>query len=491
MLEKALKTTGALSNVEVIGSMQIQPNRKMKYNNKKLKKKRILLGTILMFFVFCAVAAGAAWWKLEDTLKKVASDTELNLTQNEEPVAYNKEPISLVIIGTDERADLGMANTDVIIVAALNPQTKHVTMMPIPRDTGVKIPGYNGYHKINSVYARGEIARRAAERNKKPVTETGTTLLKKTIEEALGIPINYYVMTDFEGFEKVVDELGGVEIEVDKSMKYDDPTDGTHINLQAGLQRLDGDQALGFVRHRKDNRGPKYYSTDFDRGVRQQTVIKSLVDKMKSFTGIASFFNVLDVAGDHIRTDLSKEQIKGLIMDFKSIGSDNIAGLETGGYWDVASSHTIIPKENLEQIQLAFQEEMGIERKTFRSTIRVEAPGSQRQANVTPKSNTTQKAAEAAPKQQASEVKKQTTEKPKSSENEVDKKNSSSSGKKPSDSVDFEADDAAAKPSKTPPRSDSESPRTPAPTPNEDPAGMLQPPVNSAPVGSETSPALD
>ena len=352
---------------------------------------------VLSFFLFSALAAGTVWWKFEDMLGNIVETSpELTQKETEKPTIYNQESISIVLIGTDTREGLGMLNTDVIIVAALNPKTKHVTMMPIPRDTGVKIPGYNSYSKINSVYARGEVERRAAERNNKPVTETGPSLLKKTIEDAIGIPINYYVMTDFEGFEKVVDELGGVQVEVDKSMKYDDPTDGTHINLQAGPQVLNGKQALGFVRHRMDNRGSKYFSTDFDRGMRQQVVIKGVVDKMKSFTGLSSFFSVMDVAGDDIRTDLSKDQIKGLILDFKSIGSENIAGLETGGYWDSASSHTIIPKDKLEQIQLAFQQEMGVEGGTFQSSLRVESSKQQRQPVATQKAVV--KKVEAAPK---------------------------------------------------------------------------------------------
>ena len=189
-------------------------------------------------------------------------------------------------------------------------------------------------------------------------------------------------------------------------MKYDDPTDGTHINLEAGLQQLDGKNTLDYVRHRLDNRGSKYYSSDFDRGQRQQVVIKAMVDKMKSFTGISSIFTVLNVAGDHAKTDLSKDQIKGLVLDFKSVGSENIASLDTGGFWDRASSHTIIPKENLQQIQLAFQREMGIQGVNFESSLRVDGGAS--------KSNTAERKTETktAPKNQAQEapVKKQAKE---------------------------------------------------------------------------------
>lgn len=401
--------------------MQIETNRSLKHKQgKRKKKKKRWIGMLLSFFLFASVAVGASvWWKVNNVLDEITVEAEPGVTDEEmtKPANYSQEPISIVMIGRDSRENLGLMNTDVLIVAALNPKTKHVTMMSIPRDTGVKVPGYNGYHKINSVYSKGERERRAAEKVGKPVTETGTTLLKKTLEEALGIPIHYYAMVDFEGFTKVVDKLGGLEIDVEKSMKYTDPGDGTNINLEPGLQVLDGKNTLDYVRHRLDNRGSKFYSTDFDRGKRQQIVIKGMVDKMKSFTGISSFFSVLNVAGEHARTDLSKDQIKGLIMDFKSVGSENIASLDTGGYWDRASSHTIIPKENLKQIQLSFQQEMGIEGAEFESTLRVDggstqtrtvqksepkrktAPSTTNQAQEAPVKEATPKAEEKAPEQ--------------------------------------------------------------------------------------------
>lgn len=463
--------------------MRIQPNRHLRYKKKK-KRRRILVATAFCFFLFCAVAAGAVWWKLENTLNAIVEEpSALEASEEvEERKTYNQEPISLVLIGTDGRANLGLSNTDVIIVAALNPQTKSVTMMPIPRDTGVKIPGYSGYHKINSVFARGESARRSAERNNRPVKETGPSLLKKTIEEALGIPIHHYVLTDFEGFQKVVDEVGGVEVEVDKSMRYHDPTDGTRIHLDPGRQVLNGEQALGFVRHRLDNRGSRYYSSDFDRGVRQQMVIKSLVDKMKSFTGIASFFNVLDVAGEHIRTDLSKEQIRGLILDFRSIGSENIVALDSGGYWDPASSHTIIPRENLEQIQLAFQKEMGIEGGTFRSTFRVEAPTPRRQQSTVVSNPPVE---QAAPNRQTGSTSDRSTDESTPSDRQTGKGDQSRDVaeekvvRDPSDSSERrKAEERDATPTPSAPERET----------NIDPAesGMFAPPVDGSPPGSSS-----
>ncbi|MBR8661225.1 LCP family protein [Brevibacillus sp. NL20B1] len=85
-------------------------------------------------------------------------------------------------------------------------------------------------------YVKDEIARRKAERNGQVPTETGETLVKKTLAGVLGIPIEHYISIDFEGFRSVIDELVGVEVNVDRKLYYNDPTDGTHFDLNPGVQ---------------------------------------------------------------------------------------------------------------------------------------------------------------------------------------------------------------------------------------------------------------
>jgi LCP family protein required for cell wall assembly len=373
-----------------------------KRGGRNKRKWPIILSSLLLLI---ALAGGVIWWELDGFLNKITDIQETAKTAEQQaiPKDYNREPMSLVILGKDSRGDLGLLNTDVIIVATINPKTKKVTMVSLPRDTGVRIPGYKGYYKINSVFSKGESQSRTAAKKGEPITVTGTTLMKKTLEKAVGIPIQHYAMIDFEGFQSVIDELGGIEIDVEKSMKYDDPTDGTNINLEAGLQVLDGKEALDYVRHRMDNRGSKYYSTDFERGVRQQKVIKAMVEKMKSFTGISSFFGVLEVAGDHIRTDLSKDKIRGLIMDFKSVGSENITSLEIDGGWDGA--HVTISEENMNRIQSAFQQEMGQDQSNKnQSTETVKSkPQSVPKKSSPPKNSAAPVMTEEAPKKQTDE----------------------------------------------------------------------------------------
>ncbi|MCM3624090.1 LCP family protein [Brevibacillus borstelensis] len=338
--------------------------RTVAHKTKKPVRRRNLRKWLMFFTVFCLLliggVAGAIYLKIDNALDTVTSPQDGYVSPasvNIDPTYHNDKPLSLVILGSDSRPETGSMNTDVMIVAVANPTTKKVTMVSLPRDTRVKIPGYRDYHKINSVFANGEAERRQAERKKQIPTEDGISLTKKTLTELLGIPIDHYVAVDFDGFKAVIDELGGVEVNVDRKLVYDDPTDNTHINLNPGVQVLNGEQALGYVRHRHDNRGTKYYSSDFDRNRRQQEVIAAVINKVGSLEGLTKIFSIMDVGAKHIHTDLSKEQIKGLAYDFKGLNSASVTTLDNGAYWQ--GSYTFLPKENLNSIRAALQTEMG------------------------------------------------------------------------------------------------------------------------------------
>ncbi|USG67287.1 LCP family protein [Brevibacillus ruminantium] len=339
--------------------------RTVRHQKKQPEGRRKFRKWLLFMSVFCLLlvggTAGAIYWKIDSALDTVTAPQDgfdsLG-SEKVDPAYHNDKPLSLVILGSDARPETGSMNTDVMMVAVANPVSKKVTLVSIPRDTRIKIPGYRDYHKINAVYANGEAERRQAERKKQVPTENGISLTKKTLTELLGIPIDHYIAVDFDGFKAVIDELGGVEVNVDRRLVYDDPTDNTHINLNPGVQLLNGEQALGYVRHRHDNRGTKYYSSDFDRNRRQQEVIQALVSKAGSLDGLTKAFNILDVGAKHIHTDLSKEQIKGLAFDFKGLSANSLVTLDNGAYWQ--SGFTFLPKENLNVIRSTLQSEMGL-----------------------------------------------------------------------------------------------------------------------------------
>ncbi|USG67586.1 LCP family protein [Brevibacillus ruminantium] len=331
--------------------------RRAKRNKKGLRLWLMLTSCFLIMALI--VGGGYVLSKLDDTLDEVTDDP---YKLPDQPVVEQKyeenKSLSILIIGTDTRKNEGMLNTDVLLLAVADPDDKKVTMVSLPRDTRVKIPEYPDYHKINGVFALGEGIRQRAEKKGEPVTENGVTLLKKTVESMLGIPVDHYILLDFDGFKAAIDKLGGVEVTVDRELVYELPSGGVYRTLKPGKQVLNGEQALGFVRHRVDRRGSRFDSSDFDRNRRQQEVIRVVTDKMTSADGLTKALAVLETAGKHVKTDLSKDQIKGLALDFRSFSSDKIVSLDNGAVWQYP--YTVWPRESMNEVRRILLSERGI-----------------------------------------------------------------------------------------------------------------------------------
>ncbi len=333
-----------------------QPRKRIKRGQRSKRMYLLLAGCL--FLCLLAVGAGFALNQLDKTLDVVTVDPYKLPDQPVVEKPYEqKKSIAFAIVGVDTRKNIGMLNTDVLVVAVANPVTQKLSMVSLPRDTRVQIPGYPGYHKVNEVFALGENIRKDSEIKGKPVTENGMTMLKKTLNHMLGISVEHYVQLDFEGFTAVIDKLGGITVDVDRDLVYELPKQGVYRSLKKGKQVLNGEQALGFVRHRIDRRGDAYNSSDFDRNRRQQQVIRAVAEKSMSMDGLSSLTAVLDTVGQHIKTDLSKDQIKGLALDFASFSSSNMVTLDNGAIW--SSPYSLWPRENMQAVRTALQTEVG------------------------------------------------------------------------------------------------------------------------------------
>ncbi len=157
--------------------------------------------------------------------------------------------LNVLLLGCDDVEEVRRADT--IMVLFLNPRLKRAALLSIPRDSRVQIPGH-GLDKINHAYAYGE-----------------ADLAQQTVEQFLGITVDYYAQIGFDAFVEVLDELGGVDLDVGQRMKT--RTYYESIDLHKGYQHLDGREALQFVRYRDDS--------DIERGKRQQQLLRALVDQ--------------------------------------------------------------------------------------------------------------------------------------------------------------------------------------------------------------------
>ncbi|MFH1111496.1 MAG: LCP family protein [Patescibacteria group bacterium] len=178
--------------------------------------------------------------------------------------------INIILLGMGGVAHEGPYLTDTIILASINPQTAEVALLSIPRDLAVNIPGY-GIRKINNANAFGEV--------KQP--GSGAELASQVLASTLNIPIHYYVRIDFSGFVGLVDQLGGLKINVEQSFTDTQfPTDDNlvqAISFSAGEQLMSGARVLQYVRSRHGSNGQ---GSDFARAYRQQQVLIAAREKI-------------------------------------------------------------------------------------------------------------------------------------------------------------------------------------------------------------------
>jgi len=262
---------------------------------KQQKKIDPVILILMIVFVLLAVAAGVVGFKLVRNLVLTWTSTDLpgvpvasageqlpqegEIPQGEEyqiplqdPGDLEPEPwdgasrVNLLVMGLDfrdwEAGDI--PRTDTMILFTLDPITNSAGMLSIPRDMWVDIPGF-GHAKINTAYFLGEA-------NKLP--GGGPALAVKTVEQFLGVPINFYAQVDFQAFVDFIDEIGGVSLHVKEDLKIDPIGPHNTIFLEPGVQTLDGAATLAYARARYTEGG------DFDRSQRQQQVIMAVLDKI-------------------------------------------------------------------------------------------------------------------------------------------------------------------------------------------------------------------
>jgi LCP family protein required for cell wall assembly len=220
------------------------------------------------------------------------------------------EDFNVLIAGLDDLD--GRKRSDTIIVGRVSTKNKYANFVFIPRDTFVDIPGH-GRQKINSAYAYGE-----------------ENLLVETIEEYMGVHIDYYFVVNLDAFVALVDAMGGIDVTVEKRMKYRDRRGGLDIDLQAGAQHLDGDQVMQYARFRHDAEG------DFGRIERQQKLLQLFARKFRDTRTLSKIPDMLNALERH---QLKSREGGDPPMMKRNMTINDIAAL--AGYYDKAMSRNI------------------------------------------------------------------------------------------------------------------------------------------------------
>ncbi|MEE0476637.1 MAG: LCP family protein, partial [Adlercreutzia sp.] len=272
-------------------------------DRRRKKRRRILLGVLAFVLVGVLGATGAAWAYISGIEQEMNEDITPEVVEAlEAPAEYDGGAFYMLLMGTDKSAYREQSaqyagdtfRSDSMILTRVDPQNKKVTMVSMHRDTEIEIEGY-GLQKLNASYAIG-----------------GPALAIKTVSQMAGVPISHYAEINFDGFEDVVDALGGVEVDV--PMEINDDEAGGHVD--AGEQTLTGEEALILCRSRHSY--DEYGDGDRYRAANQRLVLGAIAKKILS-TDPATMANTISALSQYITTDFKVGDIVALATSMQGI----------------------------------------------------------------------------------------------------------------------------------------------------------------------------
>lgn len=267
---------------------------RMARKSQHLKKSnyKILKVSVLLIIAVLAVFGMSEYFMMKNAASKISN----NYSAKDQIEIKKGRPFSVLVMGTDVGA-LGRStsyagNTDTMELLTVNPTTRRITMTAIPRDTLVKVNTKKGadYVKINAAYPIG-----------------GAKLAKKQVRELLDVPVNYYALVNMGMLEKVVDAVGGVEVDNPFKFTFDGHT------YPKGKQKLNGKEALGYSRMRYDDP-----DNDYGRQKRGQQILLSAINKFKQHGNLVMANQILEAVKDDVRTDVPLDNFTLLYKNYFS-----------------------------------------------------------------------------------------------------------------------------------------------------------------------------
>ncbi|MCS7300245.1 MAG: LCP family protein [Fimbriimonadales bacterium] len=301
---------------------------------RRSRLRRIVWGVFWLMFWLSGLLLGSALGYLHYASEGTVSRAVVAYIKGEtkpENAFPGKKKITILMVGADENRDNRkrvintMARTDTIVVAQVDFVNRRIHALSIPRDTLVRIPRH-GWGKINSAHALG-----------------GPRLLVETVSTLLGnLQIDEVVIVSYRAFEEAIDALGGVTIEVEKRMRYHDNWGDLHVDLEPGVQHLNGKQALGYVRYR-------HTDSDFHRIERQQKFMRALKARLQDPRAWMRAPHALAAALRHTRTTMEFEQILALALFARQLNDEQIR-TETLPVRDGVGTSLLVRREEATQL---------------------------------------------------------------------------------------------------------------------------------------------
>lgn len=277
-------------------------------NKKKRRKKNTTAKILIVLFSLLILLGSLGYFYLLGFDKSSrAGEGEIKTKK-----AESGEPVNILVMGVDI-GDPKYASkdtpkrTDTMLLVNYNPKNKKINIVSIPRDTRINMGGKK--MKINAAHA-----------------ERGINGAIEAVENLLGISINNYARVDYKGFRKIIDSIGGIDMEITRNMYYDDPGQNLHIHFEKGtVEHLDGEKAEKFFRWRKNNNGTGFADGDLGRIDNQHKFMEKVIEKFKSPAIIPKIPNILSTIPDYVDTDMSPEEIVKYGYIVSKSSSENIS----------------------------------------------------------------------------------------------------------------------------------------------------------------------
>lgn len=300
---------------------------------KGWSRRKKIVACIVTILIVIGLIFGALFLKGILSAKKVfkGGGSAVSLQNNVTPNLLKGEGdgrINILVLGVGGIGHEAPDLTDTIMIASIDPVSRKTTLLSIPRDLWVTVPGH-GSMKLNAVYETGKyqyLGKQDASNNDQKAVEAGFAMIDKTLEDVIGIPIHYHTLVNFKAFQQAVDTVGGISFNVPERLY--DPTmawqnNGNPVLAEAGQQNFDGRKALMYVRSR-------YTTSDFARSQRQRAVIVALQQKIFSlgtFSDPLKLSQLMDAFGNNVVSDLSIGDLGRLYTLTKDIDPNTIASV--------------------------------------------------------------------------------------------------------------------------------------------------------------------
>ncbi|MFT8882776.1 MAG: LCP family protein [Liquorilactobacillus hordei] len=294
------------------------------YRRKRRKTWRIIISLLIFFFIIGGVIVAKVYndtkSAVDTTYHKVKNKSERNAART----ISNGKPFSILLLGTDT-GDYGRTytgRTDTMMVAVVNPNTKKTTLVSIPRDTEVAIPGHGFENKINSAYTYG-----------------GTSMAMNIMQSYLNVPIDHYIEMNMGGLVQLSSALGSVKVYND----LDFTSRGYHF--KKGTVTLNKKNILAFTRMRyEDSRG------DYGRQLRQRNVLEALVKKIATVQGVAKYQSILSALSSNMKTDITFNEMKSIATKYRS--ASEVEQIQLQGYGKMIDgiSFQVVPQKNVDAV---------------------------------------------------------------------------------------------------------------------------------------------